>query len=80
MHYCVLMHQEIPLLLHVSTNAYTTRQGNNYYVYHNVVLKVAISNGCPASTVARECSTDHKGTQKVCEPTDGSILARVDHV
>ena len=35
MHYCVLMHWGIHLLLYDSTNAYSTRQRNDHYVYHN---------------------------------------------
>ena len=35
MHYSVLMH-----LLHDNTDAYATRQGNDHYVYHNVVVMV----------------------------------------
>ena len=48
----------IPLLLHNSTDAYTTRQGNNHYIHHNVVVMVAIPNGCPTSTTTRECSLE----------------------
>ena len=62
MHYCVLMHQEISLLLHDSTDVYATSLENDHYVYHNVVVTVAISNGCPTSTTIRECSPH----QKVC--------------
>ena len=58
MHYCVLMHRGISLLLHDNTDAYATRLGNDHYVYHNVVVTVAIPNGCPTLTVTKECSPD----------------------
>ena len=45
MHYCVFMHRGMPLILHNSTNAYVTRQGNDHYVYYHIVMMVAISNG-----------------------------------
>ena len=61
MHYCVFMHWEILIFLHESTDAYTTRQGNVYNVYYNVVVTVAISNRCLASTASGECSLDQKG-------------------
>ena len=76
MHYCVLMHRAISVLLHDSTDASATRQGNDHYVY-NASLTVATTNGCPASTVTRECSPDKKEAQEVCKPTGGSILTRV---
>ena len=76
----MFMHGEISLFLHDSTNAYTTRQGSNHYVYHNVAVMVAISNGCLESTTPRECSPTGKGAQEMCEPTGVSILARVNRV
>ena len=53
----------IPLFLHDSTGAYATRQGNDHYFYHNAAMTVATSNGCPTSTVTRECSLDQKKDQ-----------------
>ena len=53
LNYCVFMHQGIPLLFHDSTDAYATRQENDHYVYHNVVMTVVISNGCPISTTTK---------------------------
>ena len=41
-----------------SRDAYTTRQGNVHYVYHNAAVMVDILNGCPASTAPGECSLD----------------------
>ena len=38
MHYGVLMHWEIPLTFHDSTDAYVTRQEYDHYGYHNAVL------------------------------------------
>ena len=63
-----------------STDAYTTRQGNVHYVYHNTVVTVAIPYGCSASKAPGECSLDQKGAEEVCELTSGSIFARVDRV
>ena len=60
MHYCALLHREITLFLHDSTNAYAMRQENEHYVYHNAVMMVAIPNGYPASTATKECSPDQK--------------------
>ena len=80
MHYWVLMHREIILFLHDSTDTYATRKENVYYVCHNAAMTVAIPNGCPTSTTTRECSSDHKGAQEVGEPTGGSIIVRVDRV
>ena len=79
MHYCVLLHRGIPLLLHDSTNAYATRQGNDLYIYHNALVTVVIPNGCPPSTTTKECSPDQKGAQQVCKLTGGSMLARMDY-
>ena len=58
MHYCVLMHRGIPLLIQDSTDVYATKQGNNYYIYHNAVVMVAIPNECLTSTATREFSPD----------------------
>ena len=49
-----------PIFFYDGMNAYTTRQGNDHYVYYNVAT-VAIPNGCPASIAPRECSPDKKG-------------------
>ena len=48
----------ILLFLHDSTDAYTTRQGNAHYIYHNVVVTVVILNGCLTSIAPREYSPD----------------------
>ena len=61
MDYCEFMHWEIPLFLHDSTYAYTTRQRNVHYVYHNVVVAVAFPIGCPTSIAPEEYSSDQKG-------------------
>ena len=58
MHYCVLMYGGISLLIHDSTDAYATRQGNNHYIYHNATVSVAIPNEYLTSTATRECSPD----------------------
>ena len=50
-----------PFSFHDSMDTYATREGNNYYVYHNVTMTVAIPNGCPASTGTKEYSSDQKG-------------------
>ena len=61
MHYCVFMHWRILLFLHDSMDAYTTKQGNVHYIYHNVVVTVAIPNWCLTSTTPGECSPNQKG-------------------
>ena len=38
MHYCVLMHREIPLFLHDSTNANATRQENDHLMHYCVLM------------------------------------------
>ena len=58
MHYCVFMHWGILFLFHNSTDAHTTKQGNDHYVYHNAAMTFAIPNGCPTSTATREYSSD----------------------
>ena len=50
----------IPLLLHDSTDAYTRRQRNYHYVYHNATMMVVIPNGCPTSTATQKCLPDQK--------------------
>ena len=80
MYFCVLMRWGIPLILHCSTDAYAARQGNDHYVYHNVAVMVTIPNRYSTSIATKECSPDQKGGPEVCEPTGGSIVARVDHV
>lgn len=55
------------------------RQENNHSIYYNSTM-VAIPNEFSTSRILREFSTDKKGAQEVCEPTSGSILARVDYV
>ena len=70
----------IPLIIHDSTSAYVTRQGNNHYVYYNAAMIVAIPDECPTSTATRECSPVQKRAQEVCEPTGGSILTRMNCV
>ena len=61
MHYCVLMHRGLSLILHDSTDVYATRQGKDHYVYHNAAVTVAIPNGCLTLTATKECSPIRKG-------------------
>ena len=61
------------------TDAYTTRQKNDNYIYYNATT-VAISNRCPTSTTPENAGPTKKGKQEVCEPIGGSILACLDRV
>ena len=74
------MHRGMPLFLNDNTDAYTIRQGNDHYVYHNVVVTAGTPNECSASTATRECLLEQKRAHEVCKPTGGSILAREDRV
>ena len=56
-----------------------TRQENDHYIYYNAAM-VAIPNECPTTIALKNASPTKKGVQNVCEPTSGSILARVSHV
>ena len=80
MHYCVFMHWRIPIFLHDSTNAYTTRQENVHYVYHNAIVTVVIPNGCLTSITLKNARPTRKGAQEVYKLFRGSILARVGRV
>ena len=59
---------------------YVTEYRNDQYVYHNDVMTTAIPNDCLTLTTTRECLSDKKRAQEVCEPTGESLLARVDYV
>ena len=49
-----------PFSFYDSMDAYSTRQENDHYVYHNATMTVTIPNGCLASTNTRECSPDQE--------------------
>ena len=74
------MHWGITLFLHDGTNTYITRQENDHYVLHNAAVTTTTSNRCPTYRAHRVCSPDKKRGLAVCEPTGGSILARVGFV
>ena len=78
MHHCVFMHQVIAFF-YDGTDAYTMRQKNDHYVYHNDTT-VAAPNECPTSTTSKNARPTMKGAHKVCKPTGGFILACVDRL
>ena len=77
MHHCVL-HASGNLPFYDGTDTYVMRQKNDHYVYHNAAT-VTIPTGCPTIALGNASPT-RKGAQEVCEPTGGSILARVGRV
>ena len=68
---------EYPLLRWYERIHYEVK--NDHYVYHNATT-VATPNECPTSTTPENARPTMKGAMKVCEPTSGFILARVDHL
>ena len=53
---CVHASEDTHFSFYDSMDTYAKMQRNDHYVYHNAVMTVAISSGCPASTATIECS------------------------